>query len=281
MSKNKKVLNLIRPVAFFDLETTGANVDTDQIVQYAITRIETDGSRSTIKGLVMPTVPISPEAQEVHGITMEYLKKEKAEPFIQHATVINDFIYDCDLGGYNILKFDIPVLENEMCRAGIEVDFSTRKNLDVFSIVSIVFSKSLDNVYRMLTGDARKVSHEADADVSDTITVLVELLKQALPNSMMNNDELIEYCSAKSTMVDYAGKFYKKDGLVYFNFGTSRGKSVYENPGLLEWMLDKDFPRNTMKWAERLLSEVYGEAEEDKKKIQTGEGKTGIDNLMD
>lgn len=280
MRRKKKMtkFNFIRPVAFFDLESTGKSVDYDQIIQIAIIKIDQYGEKQVYKKLVKPTVKITDDAIDIHGITLDMLEKANANPFSTYSQEILNFIDGCDLGGYNILKFDIPMLENEIRRCGLEIDFSSWKIIDVYQIVKKVFSHSLTNVFEILTGGTRELSHEAEADVEDTITVLDMLLKDVI-KSDLGNDGLIDFYAKEMSVVDYAGKFHKKDGAYYFNFGSSKDQIIETNPSLLEWMINKDFTRNTKMWAERFLNDMYhNPAEEEAKK--NDDGNANINELI-
>jgi len=272
---------LSRPIVFFDLETTGTDVDHDQIVQMSLHRIEPGAIEAVIFNVyVMPSCEIKKSASEVNGITKELLKNVNAQPLSVHIPRIMEMIGDADLAGYNITQFDVPVLENELLRNGVEIDLSVKKILDVFITVGKVFSRSLTNMYELLTDETRpEDSHDANADVRDTRIVLSELMK-GFPTIGSSVDEIIKYTTEGSTLVDYARKFYKEDGVYYFNFGTDRGNAVDTNPDFLQWMLDKDFPRNTKLWAKRLLDMMY-EKPDKEKYIDDNNEETGINSLID
>ena len=104
-----------KDIVFFDLETTNADVNTARIVQIALIKIY-NGERQFYKSLVNPLIPIPQEAIDVHGITNEMVANEKS--FYQIAEDVVAFIGDSDLAGYNIIRFDIPVLIEELARTG-------------------------------------------------------------------------------------------------------------------------------------------------------------------
>ena len=85
-------LQLTRPIAFIDLETTGINISTDRIVEIAIVKILPDGTRQVKRKLINPEMPIPPGSSAIHGITDDMVKE---------APTFKQFIEHCDLGGYN------------------------------------------------------------------------------------------------------------------------------------------------------------------------------------
>ena len=122
-------LQLVRPIAFIDLETTGVNLSTDRIVEIAMIKILPDGSRQVKRKLINPQMPIPEVTTTIHGITNEMVKD--APTFKQAGNELKQFIENCDMGGYNSNRFDIPMLMEEFLRAGMEVDLSTRRMVDV------------------------------------------------------------------------------------------------------------------------------------------------------
>src|SRR5665647_80078 len=92
-------LLLTRPIAFFDLETTGVNLSTDRIVEVAVIKILPDGTRQVKRKLINPGIPIPPQSTEIHGITDAMVKD--APTFKQSGNELKQFIENCDMGGYN------------------------------------------------------------------------------------------------------------------------------------------------------------------------------------
>lgn len=122
-------LQLNRPIAFIDLETTGINLGLDRIVEIAIVRINTDGTKTNKRKLLNPQMPIPAESTAIHGITNEMVKD--APTFKDVSNEIKQFIENCDLGGYNSNRFDIPMLVEEFLRCGINFSVDGRKLVDV------------------------------------------------------------------------------------------------------------------------------------------------------
>ena len=123
-------VRITRPIVFFDVESTGTNVDKDQIIQINLQRI-TKENIDSYTFWIMSEVEISKSAFAVHGISKETLIEKKAKPFNDYAVDISNLLIDCDISGYNLLRFDLPILENELYRAGIDADFSQRNIIDI------------------------------------------------------------------------------------------------------------------------------------------------------
>ena len=107
-------LNLTRPICFFDLETTGTNVAKDRIVEISILKIFPNGNKESKTWLVNPGVIIPPEVIAIHGISNEKVANEP--DFKTLSKEVYAMIKDCDLGGFNSDRFDIPLLAEEMLR---------------------------------------------------------------------------------------------------------------------------------------------------------------------
>jgi DNA polymerase-3 subunit epsilon len=139
-------LQLSHPICFLDLETTGINVSLDKIVEIAIIKIMPDGTKQIKRKLVNPEMPIPAAASEVHGISDEMVKD--APTFKQIANEIKQFIEGADLAGYNSNRFDIPMLNEEFLRAGIQIDMLSRKLLDVQKVFHMMEQRTLSAAYK-------------------------------------------------------------------------------------------------------------------------------------
>jgi DNA polymerase-3 subunit epsilon len=138
-------LQLKRPLAFFDLETTGTNIGADRIVEISVIKLNPDGSEE-VKPACAPGIPIPLESSLVHGIYDEHIKDEKR--FNELGQQIADFIHDSDLAGYNSNKFDIPMLMEEFLRAGVQFDLDNRHFVDVQNIFHQMEQRTLKAAYQ-------------------------------------------------------------------------------------------------------------------------------------
>jgi len=130
------MLQLTKPLAIIDIEATGMNLGTDKIVEIAMVRIQTDGSKSVKRKLLNPEMPIPPSITELNGINDQIVKD--APTFRQVANEIKQFLENCDLAGYNSYRLDIPLLAEEFLRTGLEFEFRGRKLIDVQKIFHLM-----------------------------------------------------------------------------------------------------------------------------------------------
>ena len=126
-------LKLTRPLVFFDLETTGLNIASDRIVELSYYKVFPNGCSEGKTFRVKPTqmmlgqeiqMHISEEASAVHGIYDEDLKD--CPTFKEIAQEIAQVLSDADLAGYNSNHFDLPLLAEEMMRAGVDIDLKKK-----------------------------------------------------------------------------------------------------------------------------------------------------------
>lgn len=239
-------LKLERPIVFFDLETTGTNVSRDRIVEIALLKVHPDGSTLSYRTLVNPECPIPKEATAIHQISDEDVKN--APTFSQVALTIADFLKECDLGGYNCLKFDIPMLAEAFLSHNIQIDFRSREIVDVQVIFHKMEQRTLSAAYRFYCGKELEDAHTAEADTNATYEVLLGQLDRYpdLPDTM---PELDAFTHQKRN-VDFAGRFvYDESGVERFSFGKYNGLSVVEvlrrDPSYFRWMMESDFSKDT------------------------------------
>src|ERR1700733_1392279 len=121
------MLQLTKPLAVIDLETTGVSLGSDRIIEIAIVKIMPDGKKLVKRKLINPEMPIPAASTEIHGITDAMIAD--APTFRQVANELKQFIEHCDLAGYNSNRFDIPMLVEEFLRIGMEFEGKGRKLL--------------------------------------------------------------------------------------------------------------------------------------------------------
>lgn len=241
-------LNLSKPLVFFDLETTGVNIGTDRIVEISILKIFPNGTKESKTWLVNPEVEIPAEATAVHGITNEKVVTEPT--FKELAHTVNDMIGDADLAGFNSNRFDIPLLAEELLRAGIDFDMNTRKAIDVQVIFHKKEQRTLSAGYKFYCGKDLDDAHSAEADTNATYEILKAQLDKYddIENSV---DSLSEF-STHSKRADFAGFIlFNDEDQEIFSFGKYKGRTVEEvlkeNPGYNAWIQNADFPLYTKK----------------------------------
>ena len=249
------MLQLNRPLAFIDLETTGVSLSTDRIVEIAIVKIIPDGSRQVKRKLINPGMPIPKASSDIHGITDEMVKD--APTFKQAGNEIKQFLDQCDLGGYNSNRFDIPLLMEEFLRAGMDVDLSNRKMVDVQHIFYTMEPRTLSAAYKFYCNKILENAHSAEADVNATIDVLFSQVERY--EKLGNSIESILSTIGEEKIVDYARRFIFDDkGVEVFNFGKYKGRSVADvlksEPQYYDWMMRGDFPLHTKQKLTEILN---------------------------
>jgi DNA polymerase-3 subunit epsilon len=242
-------LNLSKPLAFFDLETTGVQVGKDRIVEICILKVSADGKEICNTWRVNPGIPIPKQASDVHGITDDMVQDWPL--FSSVANEIHQFIANCDLSGYNSNRFDLPLLAEEFLRSGIDFDMKNRRSIDVQSVFFKMEPRTLTAAYKFYCGKELVGAHGAEADTRATFEILkaqVDRYKE-LDN---DSDSLAEFTQPTLLNADLAGMIkFDADGCEIFNFGKHKGKKVDDvlsnEPGYYNWIQNADFPQYTKK----------------------------------
>ena len=249
-------LALKNPLLFFDIESTGLNVASDRIVEISLVKVSpaAPGQPNDVEvktRRINPTIPITPGAQAVHGISDEDVKD--CPTFKQLAKSLAKLMEGCDIAGYNSLKFDIPMLAEEFLRAGVEFDFRKRKLVDVQNIFHKKEQRTLKAAYKFYCGQNLDNAHSAEADTMATYEVLEAQLDRYANDEedpLQNDVAWLAKYSCQTRFVDYAGRIVLNDDDVpVFNFGKHRGKPVVEvlkkEPSYYTWMMEGDFTLDT------------------------------------
>ena len=247
------MLQLKKPLAFIDLETTGVNLGTDRIVEIAIVKILTDGTRSVKRKLVNPEMPIPKGASDVHGITDDMVKD--APTFKQMAHELKQMLDGCDFAGYNSNRFDIPLLMEEFLRAQVDFDMKNRKLLDVQNIFHKMEPRTLGAAYKFYCNKTLDGAHSAEVDASATFEILEAQLERY--SELGNTVDSILKLIGEDQVVDFARRFIMENGVEVFNFGKYKGRPVSEvlkaEPQYYDWMMKGDFPQHT----KQKLTEIF------------------------
>ena len=241
-------LKLNRPICFFDLETTGVDVAKDRIVEISIFKVYPNGNKESKTWLVNPEMKIPFLSTQVHGITDEKVANEP--PFKELSGQIYNMIKDSDLAGFNSDRFDIPLLAEELLRAGVDFDMKNRVSVDVQTIFHKMEERTLSAAFKFYCGQSLENAHSAEADTMATYEILKAQLERypELENDMKS---LSEFTTRKKS-VDFAGFIALNDkGQEIFTFGKHKGalveKVLEEEPGYFGWIQNADFPLYTKK----------------------------------
>lgn len=246
-------LNLKSPIIFFDLETTGVNIMTDRIVELSLIKVYPNGDEEVKSRRLNPEMPIPPQATAIHHITDEDVKD--APTFKQIAKDLARIFEGCDVAGFNSNRFDIPLLEEEFLRAGVDFDFSKRRFIDVQTIFHKMEQRTLVAAYKFYCHKDLNDAHSAEADTRATY----EVLKAQLDHypTLQNDVAFLSDFSTQNKNVDLAGRMiYNENKVEVFNFGKHKGKPVEEvlrnEPSYYGWMMQGEFPLNTKKVLTRI-----------------------------
>jgi DNA polymerase-3 subunit epsilon len=257
-------MKLVKPLVFFDLETTGVNITTDRIVQIAIVKMNVDGSTEEKTRLINPEMPIPKEATEVHGITDEMVKDQPT--FKQVAKTLKEVFRDCDIAGFNSDDFDVPLIIQEFARVQIEFPDWELDFVDVLKVERKVNSHKLGETFKRYTGETLEGAHDALEDTRATKTVFEHQMSRLTEIFSENEDfdgkftpkMIDEFCQGDKKRFDYAGKTHIKEGVVYWSFGKCKDQPVLDDRGYLNWVLNQDFPIETKNKLKALIVNPQG-----------------------
>ncbi len=253
-------LHLKKPIVFFDLETTGIDISRDRIVEACFLKVMPNGEEITKTIRINPTVPIPIESSLIHGIYDADVAD--APTFAQKAHFIFDFIKGCDLGGFNLIKFDIPVLAEEFLRCNIDFSMDGRNVVDACKIFHLMEPRTLSAAYKFYCGKSLENAHSAEADTLASYEVLKAQVekyeaqpvtgKDHIDYFPVQNDMAVLHAATAQKSADLAGQLqYNDAGQETFNFGKYKGKTVEEilkkEPSYYDWMMKADFPLYTKK----------------------------------
>lgn len=246
------MLKLQRPIVFFDTETTGVDVVNDRIVEISLVKFFNNEIVEEFTTLVNPGVKIPPGATKVHRITDDDVQNFKS--FKDISVDILFFIKDCDLAGFNIISFDVPLLFNEFLRADIEWDYTGINFIDAFNIYRRNEKRDLSAAVRFYLNKNHEGAHGAYADTTATLQIFLEQLNRykELPSSI---EELALYSNNDKKILDLSGKFVlNENNEVLYNFGKNKGQYAVSDMRYLTWMLGADFPPDTKRIIKQLLN---------------------------
>lgn len=253
MSQNiTQKLALERPIIFFDLETTGLNIATDRIVQLAYQKHFPDGTIESETMLFNPGRPIPQNVIDIHGITDEMVKDSPL--FAEKAIELAAIFEDCYYSGFNIVRFDLPLLRQELKRAGQIFTFAPKDILDAKLVYNHMEPRDLSAAYRYYCKKEHTDAHDAAADVAVTAEILSEQIERYGFAEIKRIHE--ESCR---DYVDNDAKFYRDGGDIYFAFSKFKGQPLAavakSDPTFLRWILQADFPEDTKDVVRNIINE--------------------------
>jgi len=274
-------LHLERPLAIFDLEATGLNITKERIVQIAILKINPDGSEEKFESLINPQIHISDEVTKIHGIKNEDVVN--APTFKEIAEKIVAFIENADLAGYNSNKFDIPLLAEELLRAGNNFDISTKKFVDVQNIFHKMEQRTLVAALKFYCNQELENAHDAMNDTKATWEVLKAQLNRY--PELEGNIEFLSKFTKNGNTIDFAGRLaYNEKNEAIYNFGKHKGKTIKEvnqiEPGYYSWFISPqtDFPLHTKQKLKEIMENIKSEKQKSDENISIEDKLAALQN---
>ncbi|WP_297949304.1 3'-5' exonuclease [Porphyromonas sp.] len=254
-------LQLKRPLVFFDIESTGLSPEKDRIVEISLIKVYPDGHEEVRTRRINPECHIPEESTAVHGITDDDVRD--CPTFRQVAKSLASMIQGCDIAGYNSNRFDVPLLGEEFIRAGVEVDFSRCRFIDVQTIFHKMERRTLEAAYKFYCEKDLTEAHSAEADTRATLEVLKAQLDR-YPEDLQNDVEFLSSFTTQQRNLDLAGRFvYNEKDEVVINFGKHKGTPVAEvlkkEPGYYDWVMKADFSEDTKQHLTRLRFKLASE----------------------
>lgn len=236
-------LQLERPIVSIDLETTGLDSTKDRIVEISCVKLGVDGRRDVRTRRVNPGVPISAEATAVHGISDADVAHEPT--FAQLAKNLLAFLDGCDLTGFNLEHFDLPMLQREFQRVGLQFPSGPVRVVDSRRIVMLKEPRDLRSTYRYYCGKELVSAHSAEADAVAAADILVAQVQRYadLPTTISG---LHDFCHPQHPdWIDPDGKVVWKGESAVLAFGKHRDRPLQalaaEVPDYLRWVAGSNF----------------------------------------
>ncbi|NQT25502.1 3'-5' exonuclease [candidate division KSB1 bacterium] len=265
-NESERKLQLEKPLVFYDLETTGLDFQNDRIVQFAFIKVHPDGQEEEWEELVNPGIPIPEESAKIHGIT-DSIVKDKPQ-FNHFAPLIHDYLKNCDLAGYNAIRFDVPFLQAEMTRCESALNLEKVQFVDPQIIFHKKEPRDLAGAYRFYCKEELVGAHDAMADIRATLNVFKAQISHYddLPNSV---DQLHAFCNEKSDrFVTSDRRFYWRSGEAVLAFGKHKSKSLKwlreKDPNYLFWIMNGEFSEETKEVVRKAINGVFPEKPKEK-----------------
>lgn len=251
--------SLKRPIVFIDIESTGVNPKQDKIIELGAIKIYPDGREEFLSSLINPGIPIPPDSIKIHGITNVDVSKKPS--FKEFAPQLFEFIKDCDLGGFAINRFDLPILEAEFQRAEIPYSRKEKLIIDVLAIYHEFEPRDLSAAYKKYCNKKLEGAHRSNVDVRAAVDVFKSQIEQhkELPKDI---EGLHLFCNKKDPKwIDSDGKFIWVEDAGVINFSKHQGRTLEDmkknEAGFLNWIISKDFSPEVKKIAEDALKGIF------------------------
>lgn len=253
-------MKLTKPLVVLDLETTGVWIEKDRIIEIGMIKAFPDGKQEIYSTRVNPCMPIPAVVTELTGISDEDVRSAPAFGTIAHKVL--SFMEGADIGGFNVERFDLPLLAREFSDAGIKFEYSGRTVYDAQKIYHLHERRDLFAAFAFYCHQELKDAHSATADAQATLNILQEQLKRyAAHREDIEGLKEFDY-KQTSEYFDMERKFRWWNGDLYMTFGKYAKKEplkviAKKDPQYLEWVLDKDFSDEVKNMIQGVLKGNY------------------------
>ena len=255
MEEKKYAMKVTNPLVCLDIESTGIWVEKDKIIEIALIKYTSDGKKETFHTRINPGIPIPAVITQLTGISAKDVKD--APYFKQVAQKVFDFIAGADLGGFNIERFDLPLLERESAEAGIKFEWKERIIYDAQKVFHLNEKRDLSAAYKFYCGEDLVGAHSALSDSEAVLAILAKQVeKYGEGETAISVLDKFKYITLFD-FYDTERKFCWWNGKLYLMFGKySRKKPLEElvkyDPDYLNWVLGADFSES--------VKEIVGQA---------------------
>ncbi|MCK5494034.1 MAG: 3'-5' exonuclease, partial [Candidatus Omnitrophica bacterium] len=161
------------------------------------------------------------------------------------AMEILEFIDNCDFGGFNAERFDLPLLAREMRDSGNKFNWKICKVYDAQKVYHLNEKRDLTAAYKFYCNKNHDNAHSALADTEATLEILSAQVSQYGKDDQLESLGSFEY-KVIADFYDDERKFRWWNGKLYMMFGKYAKKcSLQEvaskDPKYLEWIVSAKF----------------------------------------
>lgn len=252
-------MNLTNALVVLDLEATGTWIAKDKIIELAMVKSFPDGNRETFYRKINPGIPIPPVITQLTGL--KDADVQDAPVFKDVAADIIAFIGRSDLAGFNVERFDLPLLEREMTEAGIKFEWQQLKIYDAQKIYHLNEKRDLSAAYEFYCRKKLDNAHSALADTEATLEILQAQVSQYGENGNLTSLAKFDYDNPVE-FFDLERRFRWWNGKLYMMFGKyakqySLQDLVKKDKAYLEWIISADFSQEVKDLVQNALNGEY------------------------
>ena len=178
-------------IVVFDVESTGTDVTSDEIIQIAAVKIDTKGNIiDTYERFIKPSKNVGPSAK-VHGFTDEYLQEHGLSK-IEVLTEFREYTKDKIVIGHNV-QYDINIFTSELSRENIGAPIF-KGFYDTLDIYRRFYPLEKNHKLEYLSEKfetIHKPSHNAMDDIAATKELLVMAIEKKIRPTTLERMSLI------------------------------------------------------------------------------------------